>query len=269
MKLGFLPKRQLLPEQYLKLSPGSEQTWLTDPFKKERSRTVVHELAKNVLTAGFNPDLIVGDDASGHLPTLVIGSILRERARITNATMPVIRFMSGEVARNAHLDKSFSGHKDPATLIITEYIFSGKAIGNILGSLRHNGFKIDPTRTKVATVSCEVNSTGDGIFAKNVMLNNRGLLVGSLGSQPDFFGWKKSPRWSEKYIGCDTSGKTALPSLTQPITPAMMAARMDSARLARDIAVSSSEIFSNSIKTYLQHMLTTEEEYSSLINTGR
>lgn len=107
MKLGFLPKRQLLPEQYLKLSPGSEQTWLTDPFKKERSRTVVHELAKNVLTAGFNPDLIVGDDASGHLPTLVIGSILRERARITNATMPVIRFMSGEVARNAHLDKSF------------------------------------------------------------------------------------------------------------------------------------------------------------------
>lgn len=108
-------------------------------------------------------DLIIGDDASGRIPTLIISKFFRARAENKNQKPPPTIFIANtpEAQQGMELKKTrrgkitelvkktvrSNGNIPLKVLIVTEYIVSGRTLEQLVSVLRQMGFNI-----KIATL---------------------------------------------------------------------------------------------------------------------
>ena len=124
--------------------------------------------------------LIIGDDASGRIPTRILGGFIREVSKDINVFVPNIIFIPGklEMARGyfgellsfkkrakkeqqEELDKyllSKGASKERRVLIVTDTLKSGYSLKTLVDLLRKAGYVCD-----IATIGIELPIIGQGI----------------------------------------------------------------------------------------------------------
>ncbi len=123
--------------------------------------SIVKKLKESIDSGEY--DVLIGDDASGRIPTLVLRGIFNERKRKLNPELKSIeseiktRFVAGGQVENkeelkAALTKIKSECPEKA-LVITEYVSSGKSIKRIADTLKEIGIPFD-----VATLTTNIDS---------------------------------------------------------------------------------------------------------------
>lgn len=149
-----------------KLRPGKKQETEIQPPKFEiedfeDSREQFVSLVRQLTPAIDNHeyDLVIGDDASGRLLTLVIGGLIKEVYKKDKIESPKILFLAGgrrtsqdvETQREKniinYLETKFKNEKIDAsktkTLFCTEYISSGRTMNEMVKILQQVGISPD------------------------------------------------------------------------------------------------------------------------------
>jgi len=130
---------------------------------KEQFTNLIRQLTPAIHSQEYG--LVIGDDASARLPTLVIGGLMKEIYNEDKKRSPQILFLAGEGWRDKdekaeldrYLQKMIKGKKinpeETKVLLVTEYIQSGRHVANFLGSFKKVGLSCD-----VATLSTSSSS---------------------------------------------------------------------------------------------------------------
>lgn len=130
----------------------------------ERAKPCFENLVKQLIPAVKNHEynLIIGDDVSGRLPTLVVGGLIKEIYRREKIDIPQILFFLGGRSScrekiSEHLQKLAKENKidlkQGKTLVVTEYMSSGRSMVDFLGAIKEAGLSGD-----LAALNTEVDS---------------------------------------------------------------------------------------------------------------
>lgn len=107
--------------------------------------------------------LIIGDDASGRIPTLILGNFIRKISEQRGLSKPNIIFIPGKLkGRNLgrgddrkklkeHID-AFSATIEKKILIVTDTVLTGNSLGTLVTLLNELGFICD-----IATIGVETD----------------------------------------------------------------------------------------------------------------
>ncbi len=139
---------------------------------------------------------IIGDDASGRIPALIMWEVVKEIYKKKGFKPPLMRFIAGssnirftdeEIKKEKEMDNQMARIKEDTGqnkkfLIVTDTISSGASVGMLIGSLKRNGLHAD-----VATVGLVGPSIAD-----NDEGSNRKELEDEWGSRI-VYGMKRAP----------------------------------------------------------------------------
>ncbi len=108
------------------------------------------ELAERLNNSLASYDLVVGEDTSGRLPSLVYWRIVNARRKEIGLPPAAIRFVSGR-SEYSLLEHEIpqASTDDARALVVTEFVCSGGSVRNVLHSLRTLR---DPSTLDVATL---------------------------------------------------------------------------------------------------------------------
>lgn len=123
----------------------------------EKARESFENLTKELVPAlkDHKYDLIIGDDASGRIPTLVIGRLMKEIYREDKAKSPEILFLAGKERTtneekeelDNYLQKIIKEKKinpeKTKVLLVSEYISEGKHAANFIDVFKRAGLSCD------------------------------------------------------------------------------------------------------------------------------
>lgn len=122
--------------------------------------------------------LIIGDDASGRIPAIILGNFIKRVSEIKGVPKPNIIFIPGKLGkdmpqelffkrnRRKHLEEHISkwgADKNKRILIVTDTIETGRSLATLVYSLSELGYSVD-----VATI-------GLGLFNEDKRLQNINL----------------------------------------------------------------------------------------------
>lgn len=155
-------------ERYLSSkSLEAEDVHSLNDLEKPLSR-LISEIGPRIEAGAYS--LIIGDDASGRIPTIMVGTVIKDIYALRNPTarLPIVRFFTGSTglsnSEQGVQDKKRNGlteqlgkvkqavekaglHSNRA-LIVTDIIESGQSVEEISRALRANGFDVE-----VATIA--------------------------------------------------------------------------------------------------------------------
>jgi len=123
----------------------------------EATKYYFANLAKQLTSAIRNHEynLVIGDDASGRIPTLVIGGLMKEVYREDKANPPHILFLTGKSLlkkeEQADLDSYLHtiikqqgiNSENSKILLVTEYIEGGRHVANFIDAFKRVGLSCD------------------------------------------------------------------------------------------------------------------------------
>ncbi len=158
-------------------------------LKKEIKNDAIEELRepiKNILEI-LRPkieegkyDLIIGDDASGRIPALILHNVITSAYGHKNYEKPQILFIAGAKYTNlnevserirAHLEKHIRHYNNKTVLVVTEYVDTGESIEPLQAALKSLGMQYE-----IATVGA------------SSLPNNTRFIVGEKNDLPRIFG---------------------------------------------------------------------------------
>lgn len=138
-----------LPEKTITMEEIAE---LEEPVKN-----IIEKIKSRIEKGEYG--LIISDDASGRIPALILGGVIKKISKLRNVRNPNIIFIPGRLKNSKddlakeklqkHLD-AYGVKKGERILIITEAIMSGKALSVISRLLEELGFETD-----IATMGIE------------------------------------------------------------------------------------------------------------------
>lgn len=144
-----------MPEEFptIKLEPeqaNSEgEVQLEEVAELEKPIKVIIEKIKDRIENG-EYGLIIGDDASGRIPTRILGDFIREISRIRGQHQPNIIFIPGklkygefELAEQEQFEEhisKFGAVPDKKILIITDTVFSGESLQKLVHLIKKAGY---------------------------------------------------------------------------------------------------------------------------------
>lgn len=132
--------------------------------------------------------LIIGDDASGRIPALIVGEVVRKLCEEKGFPKPLIRFVAGSTGLSSYDEESkfakvrdffravkddiesekqkekrsfFKSQQKWKALIVTDIVASGASVGVLVNALRENGIVGD-----IATVSMLNNTMEESLSRK-------------------------------------------------------------------------------------------------------
>jgi hypothetical protein len=121
----------------------------------ETAEEYFDKLLQKMLPAIKNHEysVIVGDDASGRIPTLVLRKFIAESYKRDGVEPPETFFYAAglrndekltlEVYEKIYNDFKKKAKKDGKALIVTEYIFKGRSIGGLVDAVKKAGMDCD------------------------------------------------------------------------------------------------------------------------------
>lgn len=125
---------------------------LSDPIKR-----ILSQIESQVATGKYQ--LIIGDDASGRLPALLLGGVIRDIARKYAMQIPEMRFVAGTRGYNRNMDKN---KKAKLNAYLEELKKSIPSLQNVLvvTDIIETGASLEPLTRSIfeAGLSCEVAS---------------------------------------------------------------------------------------------------------------
>lgn len=213
---------------------------LEGPIKK-----IIEKISDRIEKGEYG--LVVGDDASGRIPTLILGNFIKKIAEKRGLPRPNVIFIPGKLTDYKHSGPEYlytkqqedleqhlanwSADKSKRILIVTDTVLTGHSLRVLVRSLKDLGYKID-----IGTVGVEDEG---GFFESK--------RYASLGDTEIFSG---------EYKRQSNSGDTATPKIYQkhPISGVIKGAGDETSRL-----------FIKSVGDRLY----TREEFRDLINQSR
>jgi len=170
----------------------------------ERIKTIIDSLERPIASIldDLSPaiergeySVIIGDDASGRIPTLIINDVLRSLYEDTNIPPPLVRFIAGsrhavDTARTTKersvsdqveriLRDAQKSRADGAVLIVTDTISSGQSLLPLTMALRDIGVEAD-----IASIGLDYANVEGQKDAMQQKLNVRNLVYGVEGTPP-------------------------------------------------------------------------------------
>ncbi|MCL6096147.1 MAG: hypothetical protein M1444_00475 [Patescibacteria group bacterium] len=134
----------------------------------------------DILRNGKTYDLIVGDDTSGRIPTLILGKALN-RIRENRGQKPVpIRFVSGDLVavELAPVIGKLDNHPNRA-LLVTDYLSTGKTLGRFASFFTLGDIDFD-----VATLTILYSEE----YYSDLINEDSTLYIGRKGDHPQIWG---------------------------------------------------------------------------------
>lgn len=126
--------------QELEYARGVEQ--ISHPEIAQIEKPLI-DLSRQVLLDGTHYDLIIGDDTSGRLPTLILGRVLRDIYESVGEQTSQVRFVRGRNENRAETQQEVDdvlvrlGKKPAVALVVTELVDSGRCLRSITGALQN------------------------------------------------------------------------------------------------------------------------------------
>lgn len=127
---------------------------LEEPVKK-----IIEQIRERIEKGEYG--LIIGEDASGRIPTKILGGFISEISKIRGLPTPDIIFIPGKFNAENDVTEKFEKHISKynikgkeRTLIITEAIQTGGSLKVLCDLLKNLHFEVD-----IATVGMESNSS--------------------------------------------------------------------------------------------------------------
>jgi len=122
---------------------------------------ILDELKDSILQGEYAA--IIGEDASGRLPTLMLGHVILDVYKAQKNQPPLLRFFAGsrKLSKNSYKDQILkhnalesqigklkqsiekSGSKGSKILVITDTILTGRSLDPLMAAIRENGLKVD------------------------------------------------------------------------------------------------------------------------------
>lgn len=152
-------------------------------------------LAKQLTPAIYNHEynLVMGDDASGRIPTLVIGGLMKEIYSEDKVKSPEILFLAGQGLATEGEKKELDNYlqkiikekkinpEKTKVLIVTEYMHTGGNVAYLFGGLTRAGLSCD-----VATLSTYLSAKS--IYKNRPSLKDVKMYIGEEGGRLRFWG---------------------------------------------------------------------------------
>lgn len=142
--------------------------------------------------------IIIGDDTSGRIPTVIIGGVIKELYRERHFPSPLIRFIAGDIFGREGIvpefneyaeklkgesEKQFGSDHAQKVLVVTEFMGTGKTLEPLVMNFKAKGMPCD-----IAAIGVKKNTFQKFHFKKRV------------GSKI-IWGQKKAPKiWKKKEI---------------------------------------------------------------------
>lgn len=168
----------------------------TSPVIESLAR-LVFELRENLLTY----DTLISEDAGGRLPSLVLQKLINQERKKQGKETTSIYFISGGHIRSPETEEAvttFINNKKESlkkTLLVTEYIASGKSIRWLIETLEKHHIDFD-----VATVSIDLEPTNQDYSKELRDEFKKRLHYGSIGrSGLTFYGKHSTSGVSRSY----------------------------------------------------------------------
>ncbi|HEY4478308.1 MAG TPA: hypothetical protein VI775_00495 [Candidatus Paceibacterota bacterium] len=146
-------------EQIEQLMPEKEIRHVEVAELEMSSKKIIEQIQDRIEREEYG--IIIGDDASGRIPTLIIGGLIRKVMKIEGKLVPNITFVPGKIDILLNPIDEFRefinkfGYKDgKKVLIITDTVLSGESLRTIIKCLRKMSIEVD-----VATIGLE-----DGLY---------------------------------------------------------------------------------------------------------
>jgi adenine/guanine phosphoribosyltransferase-like PRPP-binding protein len=166
-----------IPEKKITLEEISE---LEEPVKN-----IIEQIKTRIENGEYG--IIIGDDASGRIPALILGSFIKRISKLRNLREPNIIFIPGKLRvtedtldrkvfqklLQKHITK-YGAKKGDRVLIVTEAIDSGDSLGDISHLLKVAGFEVD-----IATMGIESLDNGLYKIAREENLRNSNIISGN------------------------------------------------------------------------------------------
>lgn len=168
---GGLPKQSPdagvgIPEVRERVVTIPEILDLEEPIKN-----LMEKLRANIERGEYG--LIIGDDASGRIPTLILGEVIKRISKLKSVRDPSIIFIPGTLSRVIGLDEQLQGYvqkygaqEKDKVLIVTETVRSGDTLRVLVETLESLGHICD-----IATIGIE---HGDMAYYKKRRSENLG-----------------------------------------------------------------------------------------------
>src|SRR3989338_7015540 len=167
-----LPKVETKPRKGIELEEVAE---LEEPIKK-----IIEKIKSRIENGDYG--LIIGDDASGRVPVLILGNFIRKVSEKRDLNKPNIIFIPGKLRSyffdNESKKKYFDRHiskfgvtKDKRILIVTDTVLSGLSLEVLIGLLHDMGYVCD-----IATIGVETSETNASL--RDVMLDGSEVVSG-------------------------------------------------------------------------------------------
>src|SRR3989344_3347988 len=128
---------------------------LRDPIEN-----ILVELMPKIEAGAYST--IIGDDASGRIPTIILANVVKSVYELKNHPLPVVRFLAGSTGLNEEKEEVISGkterlmqqvekirhtvtqHSEPKkVLVVTDIIETGESIRTLLKALDQNDWSAD------------------------------------------------------------------------------------------------------------------------------
>ena len=157
-----LPKVETKPRKGIELEEVAE---LEEPIRK-----IIEKIKSRIENGEYG--LIIGDDASGRIPTLILGNFIKNISEKKGLDKLNIIFIPGKLnyffhrERSKELDKYISGYgatKKRRILIVTDTIQSGGSLETLVKLLKKSGHSCD-----IATIGIEFPDEYDDERFKNL-----------------------------------------------------------------------------------------------------
>lgn len=115
---------------------------------EEPIKFILMKMKPNLEKGDF--EVIIGDDASGRLPTLIIGAVIKKVNSYLGFRLPSVRFFAGKgEERKAKKIKEFMEENNirpsptKKILVVTDFIATGSSLYPIIEALREQEIKFD------------------------------------------------------------------------------------------------------------------------------
>lgn len=196
------------------LMSGDNTVELELPFKIDEYETSIGVIEDSILQlvvqlrdkfARGEYYLIIGDDVTGRLPTLVVAGIAKKISKTAGVAFPNVRFIWAsrhmqneevEMQIDMMLSKMPSA-RDKEALFVTDYIGSGETTSRTINALNAKGINVDIAT--LGTGHVEEYYRSKGLFPKNTRLFAGHQVVPASGVRDlqEFTGLHPKPHFKE------------------------------------------------------------------------
>lgn len=160
-----------MPEKLSTIRPNPEKQDIKEVIFEEVAelelpiKIIIEKIRSRIENGEYG--LIIGDDASGRIPTLILGNFIKKISERRSLNKPNIIFIPGKLRwhtilghnKRKELEKyigKFGADRDKRVLIITDTVLSGDSLKILMALLREMGFICDIATMGVETYEKDI-----------------------------------------------------------------------------------------------------------------